>query len=94
MLDFYLENRALIEEWAKCASLSDADDPFRDIPWNGSTPKHSGYRELSGSEIGSEVSAEMKKRRGLILRRAQPYQPIGVSKLIAQPYAWLPGVTP
>jgi GNAT superfamily N-acetyltransferase len=33
---------------------------FRDIPWNGPFYVMLGYRELPGSEIGSELSAEMQ----------------------------------
>lgn len=33
---------------------------FRDVPWNGPYYETLGYRELSGSEIGCEVSAELK----------------------------------
>jgi hypothetical protein len=31
---------------------------FRDVPWNGPYCETLGYRELSGSQIGSEVPAE------------------------------------
>jgi GNAT superfamily N-acetyltransferase len=38
---------------------------FRDVPWNGPYYETLGYRELSASEIGSEVSAEMKHEASL-----------------------------
>jgi GNAT superfamily N-acetyltransferase len=38
---------------------------FRDVPWNGPYYKTLGYRELSGSEIGIELSAEMKHESSL-----------------------------
>jgi GNAT superfamily N-acetyltransferase len=33
---------------------------FRDVPWNGPYYETLGYRELSGPEIGREVSTEMR----------------------------------
>ena len=38
---------------------------FRDVPWNAPYYEALGYRELSVSEIGSEVSAEMKHEASL-----------------------------
>ena len=38
---------------------------FRDVPWNGPYYEALGYQELSGSEIGSEVSAEMRHEASL-----------------------------
>jgi GNAT superfamily N-acetyltransferase len=38
---------------------------FRDVPWNGPYYTTLGYRELTGSEIGSELSAEMNHEASL-----------------------------
>jgi hypothetical protein len=38
---------------------------LRDVPWNGPYYETLGNRELSGSEIGREVSAEMKLEASL-----------------------------
>jgi len=38
---------------------------FRDVPWNAPYYATLGYRELTGSEIGSEVSAEMNHEASL-----------------------------
>ena len=50
-----------VEHWGRSNSRPATTlTTFRDVPWNGSYYKTLGYQELSGSEIGSEVSAEMR----------------------------------
>lgn len=55
-----------VEDWGRRHSRPATTlTTFRDVPWNGPYYETLGYRELSGSEIGSEVSAEMKHEGSL-----------------------------
>jgi GNAT superfamily N-acetyltransferase len=55
-----------VEDWGRSNSRPATTlTTFRDVPWNGPYYETLGYQELSGSEIGSEVSAEMRHEASL-----------------------------
>jgi len=55
-----------VEDWGRRHSRPATTlTTFRDVPWNSPYYETLGYRELSGSEIGNEVSAEMKHEASL-----------------------------
>jgi GNAT superfamily N-acetyltransferase len=55
-----------VEDWGRRNSRPATTlTTFRDVPWNGPYYETLGYRELPASEIGSEVSAEMRHEASL-----------------------------
>jgi GNAT superfamily N-acetyltransferase len=55
-----------VEDWGRSNSRPATTlTTFRDVPWNGPYYKKLGYRELAGSEIGSEVLREMEHEASL-----------------------------
>jgi GNAT superfamily N-acetyltransferase len=55
-----------VEEWGRCNQRPATTlTTFRDVPWNGPYYDTLGYRELSDSEIGSELAAAMEHELSL-----------------------------
>ena len=55
-----------VEDWGRSNSRPATTlTTFRDVPWNGPYYETLGYRELSATEIGIEVSAEMRHEASL-----------------------------
>jgi ribosomal protein S18 acetylase RimI-like enzyme len=55
-----------VEDWGRSNNRPATTlTTFRDVPWNGPYYETLGYQELSDSEVGSDVSAEMRHEASL-----------------------------